>query len=220
MKKIFYLALVAMNTPQTLLAHDGSGHTEVLWYQEVSLITMLVGLSVIGLLLASAIYYIPKYKKVFVGIGVVSMLVGLISFQANQTISTPVTESVTASLTDLPVTVYRTEGCSCCTGFAKELEATGADVSVETISSLQMSELKGKYGITPKQASCHTSIIDGYVVEGHVPFEVIAKLIDDRPSISGITLPGMPIGTPGMPGKQIEVYNVTTLENEPFWQST
>ncbi len=220
MKYIFLLSLAAISRPSALLAHDGSGHAEMAWYQEPSLLTLLIGLTIMSIVLAVASYYLPRYRKVCAGIGVVSILVGFVGFQTNQVAPTPVTESVLASLANLPVTVYRTEGCSCCTGFAKELEATGAVVEVATITPDQMRGVKSKYNITASQESCHTSVVDGYVVEGHVPFEAIAKLVEDRPAISGITLPGMPIGTPGMPGRQTEVYTVTTLDNEIFWQSS
>jgi hypothetical protein len=220
MKYIFFVALMAMSRPNALLAHDGSNHVEVAWYQELSFVTILIGLTVLGILLAGIGFYMPQYRKIFAGVGVVSILLAFVGFQLNQTAATPVDESVVASLTGLPVTIYRTEGCSCCTGFAKELEATGANVTVETITQEQMREVKDKYHIAPDQESCHTSVIDGYIVEGHVPFAAILQLVEDRPSISGITLPGMPVGTPGMPGKQTEIYTVTTLDNEPFWQSS
>lgn len=220
MKYILFLALVAMSKPVLLLAHDGENHASQPWYQDVSGLTMFVGLLVVSGLLGIAAYYEPRYRTILAGVGVVSVLVGLVSFQVDQPTAVPVSESVVAQLTNVPVTVYRTEGCSCCTKFAKELEATGAAVTVTTITPEEMRKVKEGYGISPTQASCHTSVIDDYIVEGHVPFVAIAKLLKERPSTAGITLPGMPIGTPGMPGKQTAVYTVTTLENEPFWQSS
>lgn len=220
MKYIFLLAVVAISKPGVLLAHDGSGHVESSWYQGAPMLLMLAGVVLVGVLWAGGSYYFPHYRKIFAGIGVASILFGFTGFQMSQATPEPPTETVIASLTGVPVTLYRTEGCSCCSGYAKELSATGAEVTVQTISVSEMRGVKNEYGIAPDQESCHTSVIDGYVVEGHVPFEAIAKLVDERPTISGITLPGMPIGTPGMPGIQTEVYTVSTLDTELFWQSS
>jgi hypothetical protein len=221
MKYIFFFALMAISSPGALWAHDGSNHVEVFWYQEISLLTILISVVLVGGLLAGGSYYFPRYQKLLAGMAVCSLLFVFVGFQMSQINQVaPVSDSVVASLTDVPVTVYRTPGCSCCSGFATELTAVGAEVTVETITSAQMQEIKNQHGVAQDQMSCHTSIIDGYVVEGHVPFTAIAQLIEERPFISGITLPGMPVGTPGMPGKQTEVYTVKTLDNEPFWQSS
>lgn len=220
MKYIFLLAFTAMSSPALLTAHDGSAHVETAWYQDTFALAIIASFIAVSGTLTFMSYRFPQRRKVFAGIGIASLLVGLVGFQVNQFTSTQVPESVAVRLSGIPVTVYRTEGCSCCTGFAKELEGTGAKVTVATITPTEMQELKRTNGIASEQESCHTSIVDGYVVEGHVPFVAIMQLIENRPNISGITLPGMPIGTPGMPGKQTEDYVVTTLENEPFWQST
>lgn len=220
MKYILLLALITMSRPDFAMAHDGSGHVEAAWYQDTLLLAILGGFIIMSAALGLMSYRFPQKRKVLGGIGIASLLIGSIGFQVNQVTTTPVPESIMASLSGLPVTVYRTEGCTCCTGFAQELEAAGAAVAIETITSPQMRDMKKARGIAHEQESCHTSIVDGYVVEGHVPFAAIAQLVEDRPAISGITLPGMPIGTPGMPGKQTETHTVMTLENEPFWQSS
>lgn len=220
MKYILLSALLIISGPSTILAHDGSGHVEVAWYQDIPQLTILSAFLLIAVLMAGSGYYLPRYRKVFAGIGAVSVLFGVVGYQMNQVVPAQVNETVLTSLTGVPVTVYRTEGCTCCTGFSKELSATGAEVTIETISATEMVDLKHKHGIAKNQESCHTSLIEGYVVEGHVPFEAIAKLLDERPEISGITLPGMPMGTPGMPGRQTEAYIVNTLDREPFWQSS
>lgn len=220
MKYIFPLALVAMSKSGLAMAHDSSVHVDTAWYQDTLVLASIVGLIIISVALASMSYWYPQNRNIFAGIGIVGLLVGLVWFQVNQSTSTQVQASVVISLTGVPAMVYRTEGCSCCTSFAKELQDTGAQVTVETITATQMQEFKRANGIAPEQESCHTSIIDGYVVEGHVPFAAIAQLVENRPDILGVTLPGMPMGTPGMPGKQSEVHAVTTLENELFWQSS
>lgn len=218
--KYILLVFMGASLPQTLLAHDGSSHIATTWPQELTLTALISGLVLTGTLLVGAAYSLPRYRKVFAGIGLASVLIGFAGWQLQQTPTTPVAPSVVANLTDLPVTVYRTEGCSCCTGFADELNAVGAEVTVTTITPTEMHTLKRSHGISSEQESCHTSVIDEYVVEGHVPFAAISQLVETRPAITGITLPGMPIGTPGMPGTPTEVHTVTTLADEPFWRSS
>lgn len=71
-----------------------------------------------------------------------------------------------------------------------------------------MAEVKAKYNVPPELQGCHTAIVDGYVIEGHVPAEDIRKLLQERPDIVGLSVPGMPIGSPGM--------EVDGFDNEPF----
>ena len=77
------------------------------------------------------------------------------------------------------------------------------------MSSLHL--IKEKYNIPIEMQSCHTTILDKYFIEGHVPIEAINKLLKEKPDIDGIALPGMPIGTPGMPGKKEEPYIIYQL---------
>ena len=74
--------------------------------------------------------------------------------------------------------------------------------------------IKAKYGVPGDLVSCHTGVVAGYVVEGHVPADVIARLLRERPNVAGIAVPGMPSGSPGMesPGQRPEPYNVFTFE--------
>jgi hypothetical protein len=96
------------------------------------------------------------------------------------------------------VTVYLTPDCGCCAVYVEYLKRKG--VRVEEIVLDDLSSIKKEHGITIDLWSCHTSVVAGYVVEGHVPLEVIVRLLDERPDIRGIALPAMPPGTPGMPG--------------------
>jgi hypothetical protein len=94
------------------------------------------------------------------------------------------------------ITVYKSPYCGCCTGWVEHLRATGFEPVVQDVDDL--GPLAAKLGI-PKQArSCHTGVIAGYFVEGHVPSTDIRKLLNQRPSARGIAVPGMPIGSPGM----------------------
>ncbi len=105
--------------------------------------------------------------------------------------------------------------CGCCEKWADHLQAAGFEVKVEEVSDL--SRIKAKYGIRPHLETCHTAVVDGYVIEGHVPAASVKRLLEERPRIAGIVVPGMPIGSPGMEEGPVEGYvhyNVLTFDNE------
>ena len=95
-------------------------------------------------------------------------------------------------------TMYKQAYCSCCDGHADHLRANGFKVTV--IETQNMSQIKAKHGVPLEFEGCHTVEIGGYLVEGHVPAKIIRKLLKERPAIRGISLPGMPDGSPGMSG--------------------
>ena len=104
-----------------------------------------------------------------------------------------------ASLTAQPqprLTVYKDAGCGCCSLWVKHMESNGFTASVS--DSPDMPAVKAKHGVPASLRSCHTSIVDGYVIEGHVPAAYVRRLLKERPAIAGIGVPGMPIGSPGM----------------------
>ncbi len=92
--------------------------------------------------------------------------------------------------------VTKTPSCGCCTDWADLASAEGYDV--EVIENADYGAIKHDHGVPEGMASCHSTRIGGYVVEGHVPFAALAKLLREKPSISGIAVPGMPMGSPGM----------------------
>lgn len=79
-----------------------------------------------------------------------------------------------------------------------------------------MAPVKRKHNITAELESCHTGVVDGYVIEGHVPADLIRKLLAERPDVAGLSVPGMPIGSPGMemPGRQPEPYRVLAFDED------
>ena len=99
-----------------------------------------------------------------------------------------------------PVTLYKNPECECCEGYAAYLRKHGFAVKVN--ASNDLAEISRKAGIPPELEGCHTAFIGDYVVDGHVPVEVINKLLSEHPQIKGITLPGMPAGSPGMTGRK------------------
>lgn len=108
--------------------------------------------------------------------------------------------------------VYKSPTCGCCAKWVDHLEAAGFTVHVEDVNDLR--PVKAQNGVTPQLASCHTAIIEDYVIEGHVPADVIAKLLEERPDIRGIAVPGMPAGSPGMEGGTPEEYDVVAFDRE------
>lgn len=93
------------------------------------------------------------------------------------------------------VTLYKSPTCGCCEKYVEYLEHNG--FAVKAINEDDMDSIKKRYG-TARAASCHTALINGYVVEGHVPVHAIRKMLHEKPGITGITAPGMPQHSPGM----------------------
>ena len=98
-----------------------------------------------------------------------------------------------------PATLYKNPQCDCCEEYAKYLRGHGFTVKVVPTHDLSLIK-KQTGGVPEKLEGCHTTLIDKYVVEGHVPIKTLDKLLTERPSIKGISLPGMPQGSPGMSG--------------------
>ena len=114
----------------------------------------------------------------------------------------------------LAASMYRDPNCGCCHKYVEHLRAAGYDVSVEPMGDRAVRFAEA--GVPPQLSSCHLMRIGGYTVVGHVPLEVVARLLEERPPIRGISLPGMPIGTPGMPGPKTETYVVRTLAGDVY----
>lgn len=107
------------------------------------------------------------------------------------------------------VTLYKDPQCSCCEGYADYLTSNGFKVAAVPTHDLPL--LDAKYGIPNDLQPCHLSLIAGYVVGGHIPIAVVNRLLREKPQIAGIVLPGMPPGTPGMPGEKpgpLKIYEI------------
>jgi len=109
-----------------------------------------------------------------------------------------------------PITVYKSPTCGCCSKWVRHLQDNGFEV--EAINRSDMNSVKSNAGIPRQLASCHTAIIGGYVIEGHVPAADIKRLLKERPAVVGLTVPGMPMGSPGMEGARQDKYNVLTFD--------
>jgi len=95
-----------------------------------------------------------------------------------------------------PVTVYKTPWCGCCGGWVKHLEASGFRPTVVELEDL--APIRARYGVPAAAASCHTGVVAGYAIEGHVPASDIRRLLQAQPRARGLAVPGMPLGSPGM----------------------
>ena len=127
-----------------------------------------------------------------ISIGVVMVIVcGVASAEDIQTES-----ARRAEVNARTITVYRSPTCGCCGQWIEHLKAHA--FVVNDIVTNDMDQVKERFGISPELASCHTARLDGYFIEGHVPAEDIIRLLTEKPALKGLTVPGMPRGTPGM----------------------
>src|SRR5262245_1097321 len=110
------------------------------------------------------------------------------------------------------ITIYKTPTCGCCALWVTHLKDNGFPVKAEDHDNL--APFKKKLGVPNELSSCHTGIVEGYVIEGHVPADVIDKLLAERPQVTGLAVPGMPLGSPGMevPGRPADRYQVLTFD--------
>lgn len=121
--------------------------------------------------------------------------------------------SAKAAAKPTDIVVYRSPSCTCCGKWVEHLKQNNFVVQDNVTDDVQT--LKNKHGITPELASCHTAIVDGYVIEGHVPAEDIVALLKTKPHVVGLSAPGMPVGTPGMEmGGKKDAYDVVSFDNK------
>ncbi len=102
--------------------------------------------------------------------------------------------------------VYKSPTCGCCTKWIDHLRANGFSVRATDVPDVN--PIKRENAVPPRLAACHTAFVEGYVLEGHVPAEDVRRLLAERPAVSGLAVPGMPIGSPGMEGPNPERYDV------------
>jgi len=129
------------------------------------------------------------------------------------------TASSQAKAADKPIdiVVYRSPTCGCCKKWMAHLEDNHFNVTEMRTGDMQA--IKDQYGVPKALASCHTALIEGYVVEGHVPVHDIQQLLKTRPKVLGIAVPAMPIGTPGMEmGDEQDTYDVISFDREKHEQ--
>jgi len=108
------------------------------------------------------------------------------------------------------ISVYKNASCGCCKKWVEHLQAAGFRVTVHDTSNL--AGVMERYGVPRKLTACHTAVVDGYVIEGHVPADVIQRLLKERPGIAGVAVPGMPAGSPGMESETPARFYILTFD--------
>ncbi len=108
------------------------------------------------------------------------------------------------------VTVYKTPTCGCCAKWVDHLKTSGFQVTVHDQDDL--TETRATLGVPRALGSCHTAVVGSYVIEGHVPADLIQRILKERPAVRGLAVPGMPAGSPGMEGGRQDRYEVLTFD--------
>jgi len=108
------------------------------------------------------------------------------------------------------VQVYKSATCGCCGKWVDHLRAAGFTVQATNVPDVN--QYKREYGLPPQLASCHTALVEGYVVEGHVPADDVITMLSQKPDIKGIAVPGMPMGSPGMESPNPERYETIAFD--------
>jgi hypothetical protein len=121
----------------------------------------------------------------------------------------------------IKATMYKNPQCSCCEAYAAYLTKNGFEVDIKPTNDL--AEISRKAGVPENLQGCHTLFVNGYVIDGLVPINTVHKLLSEKPAIAGITLPGMPLGSPGMGGSKegpFTIYAVTKDGKAPSVYAT
>lgn len=118
--------------------------------------------------------------------------------------------SVASGVQEPVIDVYKSPTCGCCVKWVAHLEQHG--FTVRTMDVPDPSAVKSRVGVPGRLTSCHTALVDGYIVEGHVPATDVRRMLEKRPPIAGLTVPGMPVGSPGMEGPNPKPYDVLTFD--------
>ncbi|MEZ5318168.1 MAG: DUF411 domain-containing protein [Vicinamibacterales bacterium] len=157
----------------------------------------------------------------WLGVGVVALVIAVVTIttrSGGETADVPadaVAPQLAVSQGALPVVeLYKDPGCGCCTKWAEHLQDHG--FTVRTTETPNLAAFNASHGVPGGVQSCHTALVGGYIVEGHVPASDIQRLLRERPAVAGLAVPGMPIGSPGMevPGRQPQAYDVLTFEKD------
>lgn len=109
------------------------------------------------------------------------------------------------------ITVYKSATCGCCGKWIDHMQDAGFKVTAH--NRQDMNQIKVDHGVAYELRSCHTAVVEGYVVEGHVPAGDIQRLLKERPAVDGLAVPGMPAGSPGMEGDHVDPYDVIAFTN-------
>lgn len=122
------------------------------------------------------------------------------------------TDTAPEQTDSIEMVTYKSPNCGCCGAWARYTRQQGFENDVRDVSNMR--SVKIDHDIPASVSSCHTTIVGDYVIEGHVPIEAIEKLLEEQPDIEGIALPGMPSGSPGMPGPKQGEWTIYALHED------
>ena len=153
----------------------------------------------------------------FAATGLLLATAGTLQAQQQPAARNPRSASTAAQQPPTRVIVYKTPTCTCCGKWVEYMRAAGFQMEVHDMPDI--TQIKRASGVTANLESCHTSQVNGYVIEGHVPVETIRRMLRERPAIAGIAAPGMPGGSPGMgTGGGFDVVSFTTDGRTALYQ--
>ena len=113
----------------------------------------------------------------------------------------------------VPIQVFKTPTCGCCAKWVDHMKAAGFAPEVQDLPNLSV--VKSNAGVPANLQSCHTALVGGYVVEGHVPADAVKRMLKEKPKVAGISVPGMPVGSPGMEqGDRRDLYEILTFTRD------
>ena len=163
----------------------------------------------------SVAHWSASVRQGFVGAFVIgSLLWGIQPAHAHGDVKGDAAMPVTSGATGPQMMVYRSASCGCCTSWGSHIASAG--YRIEDHVTENMDAVEKARGISPQQASCHTAVVEGYVIEGHVPASAIQRLLTERPNIRGLAVPGMPMGSLGMEvaGVEPESFEVLAIDHD------
>jgi hypothetical protein len=146
-----------------------------------------------------------KFSKTGISLWSTIVIIGVLTISMGLLFN----EKPEANTTISEVTVYKSATCNCCKKWISHLRDAGFRVTGKDRQN--MINIKSDLGVSRNLQSCHTAIVDGYVVEGHVPADDIKRLLLEQPEVVGLTVPGMPKGSPGMESQQNDAYDVLSF---------
>jgi hypothetical protein len=136
----------------------------------------------------------PRWAIAVMGATVIAGALGILAIQA-------------AKAADM--VVYKSPTCGCCDKWIEHMEEAGFRVEAKNVPDLN--PVKAEFGVARNLQSCHTATVGGYLVEGHVPADLVQRMLEEKPDIRGLAVPGMPMGSPGMEGPYKDAYNVLAI---------
>lgn len=126
------------------------------------------------------------------------------------------TESMSAVPLNEVVTVYKSASCGCCASWVEHMREAGFEVETHDVPDADLPDIKAEHGVGLSHQSCHTAVVGDYVVEGHVPADLVRRMLEEKPEIAGLAVPGMPRGSPGMemPDGSKDAYDVIAFTDD------